>query len=66
MIVTESIVAFPQERLYDREDIESRTLRYPLDGNENLDIVCEWLKENNCKYEELQVQNETIGGKQDE
>lgn len=66
VIVTESIVAFPEERLYDREDMESRTLRYPLDGSENLDIVCEWLKENNCKYEELQVQNETIGGKQDE
>lgn len=63
MIVTESVVVFLEEQLYDREDMESRTLRYPLDGSENLDLVCEWLKENNCKYEELQVQNETIGGK---
>lgn len=66
VIVTESIVAFPEEQLYDQKDVESRTLRYPLDGSENLDLVCVWLKENNCKYEELQVQNETIGGKKDE
>lgn len=66
VIVTESVATFPEKRLYDREDMESRTLRYPLDGSENLDFVCEWLKENNCKYEELQVQNETIGGKKDE
>lgn len=66
VIVTESIVPFPEEQLYDREDRKSRTLRYPLDSSENLDIVCAWLKDNNCKYEELQVQNEMIGGNQDE
>lgn len=66
VIVTESVAPFPEEQLYDREDRKSRILRYPLDSSENLDIVCAWLKDNNCKYEELQVQNEMIGGNKDE
>ncbi len=66
VIVTESVAVFPEEQLYDREDMETGTLRYPLDGSENLDIVCEWLKDNNCKYEELMVQNEMMGGNKDE
>lgn len=53
VIVTESVAAFPMELLYDQKGTESGKLRYPLDSSENLDIVCGWLKENNCKYEEL-------------
>lgn len=66
VIVTESITVFPEKRLYEPENTENGLLRYPLDDGRNLDTVCEWLKDHNCKYEELTVQNETIGGKQDE
>ena len=66
VIVTESITVFPEKRLYEPENTENGLLRYPLDDDRNLDIVCEWLTDHNCKYEELMVQNETIGGKQDE
>ena len=66
VIVTESITVFPEKRLYEPENTENGLLCYPLDDGRNLDIVCKWLKDSNCKYEELMVQNETIGGKQDE
>ena len=58
-----SITVFPEKRLYEPEDTENGLLHYPLDDGRNLNIVCEWLEDNNCKYEELMVQNETIGGK---
>ncbi len=57
VIVTESVAVFPEKHLYELENMENGLLRFPLDDSRNLDIVCEWLKDSNYKYEELTVQN---------
>lgn len=53
LVITESIAEFPHFLLNGSEKEECGRMRYPVYSNENLKVVCNWLKENHCEYEEL-------------